>query len=251
MNLGTTILKSRHSIRKYKPDPVTDLIIRDVLECGHLAPTAKNEQPWLFGVIKSAELRKKIADLTDKGKFIADAPLCIAVFGDKTAKYYLEDCCAATENLIIALQAYGIGSCWVTGEKKSMSRPSGRCSRYRTIIPSYLLSLPDTRLILPLNRRKNSMISPSRIRIQKNKLEFHLFSVFFNLTGHYRVSRRTACLFAGRFIRVAPDRPIDDDRISGMAAKDTLVSPGGTGGFSGWIHTVVPIFRGKIVSLPG
>jgi nitroreductase len=118
MNLGTTILKSRHSIRKYKPDPIGDLIIRDVLECGHLAPTAKNEQPWLFGVIKSAELRKKVADLTDKGKFIADAPLCFAVFGEKTAKYYLEDCCAATENIIIALQAYGIGSCWVTGEKK-------------------------------------------------------------------------------------------------------------------------------------
>ncbi len=96
MNLGTTILKSRHSIRKYKPDPVGDLIIRDVLECGHLAPTAKNEQPWLFGVIKSADLIKQIAELTDHGKFIAGAPLCFAIFGEKNEKYYLEDCCAAT-----------------------------------------------------------------------------------------------------------------------------------------------------------
>ena len=118
MNLGTTILKSRHSIRKFKPDQVGDLIIRDVLECGHLAPTAKNEQPWLFGVIKSADLIKQVAELTDHGKFIAGAPLCFAIFGEKNEKYYLEDCCAATENIIIALQAYGIGSCWVAGEKK-------------------------------------------------------------------------------------------------------------------------------------
>ncbi len=118
MNLGTTILKSRHSIRKFKPDQVGDLIIRDVLECGHLAPTAKNEQPWLFGVIKSADLIQQVAELTDHGKFIAGAPLCFAIFGEKNEKYYLEDCCAATENIIIALQAYGIGSCWVAGEKK-------------------------------------------------------------------------------------------------------------------------------------
>ena len=49
---------------------------------------------------------------------LPDAPLCVAVFGERNEKYYLEDCCAATENLILALQAYGINSCWVAGEKK-------------------------------------------------------------------------------------------------------------------------------------
>jgi nitroreductase len=60
----------------------------------------------------------KIAELTDHGKFIADCPLCFAVFGEKKQKYYLEDCCAATENLILGLQAHGVSSCWVAGEKK-------------------------------------------------------------------------------------------------------------------------------------
>jgi nitroreductase len=78
-----------------------------------------NLQPWLFGVVRDTSTLKKIAQLTDHGKFIADAPLCIAVFGEKKATYYLEDCCAATENLIIALQAYGVSSCWVAGEKKA------------------------------------------------------------------------------------------------------------------------------------
>ena len=118
MNIVTTVIKSRHSVRKFKPDPVDDKVIRDAIECAAHAPTAKNVQPWLFGVIKNKDLLKTIAQATDNGKFIADAPLCVAVFGERNEKYYLEDCCAATENLILALQAYGINSCWVAGEKK-------------------------------------------------------------------------------------------------------------------------------------
>jgi nitroreductase len=118
MNIVTTVIKSRHSVRKFKPDPVDDKVIRDAIECAAHAPTAKNVQPWLFGVIKNKDMLKTIAQTTDNGKFIADAPLCIAVFGERNEKYYLEDCCAATENLILALQAYGINSCWVAGEKK-------------------------------------------------------------------------------------------------------------------------------------
>lgn len=121
MNVVTTIIKSRHSVRKFKPDPVNDLVIRDAMECAARAPSAMNIQPWLFGVIRNKEMLRKIAQATDNGKFIADAPLCIAVFGEKSEKYYLEDCCAATENLILGLLAYGINSCWVAGEKKPYS----------------------------------------------------------------------------------------------------------------------------------
>ena len=118
MNIVTTVIKSRHSVRKFKPDTVDDLTIRDAVECAARAPTAGNIQPWLFGIIRNKDMLKKIADLTDHGKFIAMSPVCFSIFGEKKEKYYLEDCCAATENLIIALQAYGITSCWVAGEKK-------------------------------------------------------------------------------------------------------------------------------------
>jgi len=118
MNVVTTLIKSRHSVRKFKPDPVNDLVIADALECAARAPTAMNIQPWLFGVVKDKTTRSKIAAMTDNGRFIADCPLCFAVFGEKKQKYYLEDCCAATENLILALQAHGVCSCWVAGDKK-------------------------------------------------------------------------------------------------------------------------------------
>jgi nitroreductase len=123
MNVGTTIIKCRHSVRKYKDTPVEECVIRDALECARLAPTAVNVQPWLFGTITEKGLLKQIAALADNGKFIADAPVCFAVFGEKSAKYYLEDCCAATENLILALQSYGVGACWVAGAKKDYAEP--------------------------------------------------------------------------------------------------------------------------------
>jgi nitroreductase len=118
MNIVTTVIKSRHSVRNFKPDPVNDLVIKDAIECAAHAPTAMNLQPWLFGIIKNKEMLSKIAELADHGKFIAKSPLCFAIFGEKKETYYLEDCCAATENLILALQAHGITSCWVAGEKK-------------------------------------------------------------------------------------------------------------------------------------
>jgi nitroreductase len=118
MNVVTTVIKCRHSVRKFKPDAVDEMVIRDALDCAALAPTARNTQPWLFGVIKDKHTLAKIAGLAENGKFIADCAVCFAIFGEKKETYYLEDCCAATENLIIALQAYGVSSCWVAGDKK-------------------------------------------------------------------------------------------------------------------------------------
>ncbi|HTY52070.1 MAG TPA: nitroreductase family protein [Methanomicrobiales archaeon] len=118
MNLGTTIIKGRRSVRSFRDSDIPQDAIRDVLECARQAPTAANGQPWLIGVVREKETLAKIAGLTDYGKFIADARACFAVFGEKKAKYYLEDCCCATMNLILGLWAYGIGSCWVAGDKK-------------------------------------------------------------------------------------------------------------------------------------
>jgi nitroreductase len=118
MNVVTTVIKCRHSVRKFKTDVVDEMVIRDAIDCAALAPTARNTQPWLFGIIKDKQTLAKIAGLAENGKFIADCAVCFAIFGEKKETYYLEDCCAATENLIIALQAYGVSSCWVAGDKK-------------------------------------------------------------------------------------------------------------------------------------
>lgn len=114
---GIKLLRSRRSIRKYINKPINEEIIIDIIDCARLAPTARNEQPWIFVVIKNQELKNKISEITDHGKFLKEAYCGIAVFC-KNTKYYLEDGCAATENILLASWYYGIGSCWIAADKK-------------------------------------------------------------------------------------------------------------------------------------
>lgn len=73
-------MKTRRSVRVYQDKPVPREIIEDIVDCGRLAATAINIQPWQFIVVQDPAMRKRIADTTDYGKFIAQAPVCIAVF---------------------------------------------------------------------------------------------------------------------------------------------------------------------------
>ncbi len=118
MNIGITVIKSRRSVRTYRDTEIPDDVVRDALDCAALAPNARNTQPWLFGIVREKKTLTQIADWVNHGKFIAQAPICFAVFGQRDDKYYLEDCCAATSQLILGLWAHGVGSCWVAGEKK-------------------------------------------------------------------------------------------------------------------------------------
>jgi nitroreductase len=111
------MLKTRRSVRAYTGAPVPREIIEEVIDCGRLAATAINIQPWEFVVVTSRELLRSIAQTTDHGKFICDAPVCVVVLCQDT-KYYLEDGSAATENILLAARAHGLGSCWVAGDKK-------------------------------------------------------------------------------------------------------------------------------------
>ena len=112
-----TAIAARRSVRKFNSKPVPKDILEKIVDAGRLAPTARNEQPWEFIVVTDRDMLKKIGEITDNGKFIIDAGACIAVICAAT-KYYLEDGCAATENILIAATALGIQSCWVAGDKK-------------------------------------------------------------------------------------------------------------------------------------
>lgn len=110
-------LKKRRSIREFKDKSIPKDILEKLVDTARLAPTARNVQPWEFVVITDRAILKKIGEIAETGKFIASAGACIAVFCSDT-KYYLEDGCAATENILVAAAALGIGSCWVAGDKK-------------------------------------------------------------------------------------------------------------------------------------
>lgn len=145
-------LKSRRSVRQYEPEPIERSVIEDLVDCGRLAATAINVQPWQFVAVTDPQMRGKIASITDYGKFIGEAPCCIAVFCEKV-KYYLEDGAAATQNILLAARAHGLGSCWVAGDKKAYA------DRIRE-----LLGVPATHTLISLIAvgRAKSVPSPTK-----------------------------------------------------------------------------------------
>ena len=111
-------LRGRRSVRAYDAQsPVTREEILEIVDCGRLAATARNLQPWEFIVVTNPAMRASLASLAVNGPFIADAPVCIAVVCAE-GNYYLEDGAAATQNMLVAAHALGLGACWVAGDRK-------------------------------------------------------------------------------------------------------------------------------------
>ena len=110
-------LKTRRSVRAYTGEPVSREAIEDIVDCGRLAATAINIQPWEFVVVTGAQMLRAITAATDYGSFIAQAAACVVVLCRDT-KYYLEDGCNASQNILVAARARGLGACWVAGDKK-------------------------------------------------------------------------------------------------------------------------------------
>jgi len=110
-------LKTRRSIRAYEARPVPREVIEDILECVRWSPSARNVQPWSFVVVTDAARRRQIAETTEYGKFIADAPVCVAVLCED-GRYYVEDGAIASTSLLLAAWGHGLGTCWVAGDKK-------------------------------------------------------------------------------------------------------------------------------------
>ena len=111
------VLKKRRSVRVFQDKAIAKADLEAIADAARFAPTARNVQPWEFVVITDGKILSKIAELAENGRFIASVKVCIAVFCTDT-KYYLEDGCAATVNILNAAAALGIGSCWVAGDKK-------------------------------------------------------------------------------------------------------------------------------------
>jgi len=110
-------IKKRRSIREFDSRPLEKEALEKIVDAARFAPSARAVQPWEFIVVTDGVMLKTLGNITDHGKFIADSKACVVVFCRET-KYYLEDGSAATQNLMLAATALGVGSCWVAGDKK-------------------------------------------------------------------------------------------------------------------------------------
>lgn len=110
-------LFSRRSIRKYSRAAVSAESLRDILEAAMSSPSAGNQQPWHFVIIDERHILDQIPSLHPHSMMCREAPVAILVCGDPTLEkhvgYWVQDCAAATENLLLAVHAKGLGGVWV------------------------------------------------------------------------------------------------------------------------------------------
>ncbi|MDY6964357.1 MAG: nitroreductase family protein [Halobacteriota archaeon] len=133
-------IEGRRSIRKYKPDPVPDESLLQILEAARLAPSGSNTQPWRFIVVKGEETRKKLKEAAFNQRFVGQAPVVIVCCGDLTCwrqlskratdltpvmeEWGLKDVTSrmtatvrnvaiAVEHMVLQAEELGLGTCWV------------------------------------------------------------------------------------------------------------------------------------------
>jgi nitroreductase len=111
------IIKKRRSIRHFTSQNVEAEKIEALLHAAMYAPSAVNKQPWHFIVIDDRTVLNKIMEIHPHSKMFETANLGILICGDLQLQhahgYWIADCAAATENLLLAATALELGSCWV------------------------------------------------------------------------------------------------------------------------------------------
>jgi nitroreductase len=114
MDSTLDVIFARRSIRRYTGEAVTEAQIKSLLEAGMAAPSASNRKPWHFVVVTDKRKLQALADRHPHGKMIATAALGIAVCGDPAkSDWWVQDCTAATENILIAVAGLGLGGVWL------------------------------------------------------------------------------------------------------------------------------------------
>ncbi|URZ08033.1 nitroreductase family protein [Clostridium felsineum] len=164
-----SIILKRRSIRKYKDIKVANEIVDELLKAGMAAPSAGNEQPWEFMVLRDKDTMKKITEVHAYSKMLLSADVAIIVCGDinkeKVKGFWVQDCSAATENILLAAEEKGLGAVWlgvypmedrVSGIRKLLNLPSN-------IMPLSIISIgyPDE------NKEASNRYNTSRVHYDK------------------------------------------------------------------------------------
>lgn len=139
-------IMTRTSIRAFTDQAVEESKVEALLRAGMAAPTAVNKQPWAFVVVREREQLDRLREAQPNARMLATAQLAIVVCGDMekalegaAQSYWVQDTSAATENILLAAHALGLGAVW-TGVYPNADRVAA---------VSEALGLPSQ--IIPLN----------------------------------------------------------------------------------------------------
>ncbi len=139
-------IQTRTSVRDYQETPVEDWKVEKILRAGMAAPSAINKQPWSFTVVNDKALLQQIADSAQNAHMAAKAPMAIVVCGDMTKaiedekirEFWVQDASAATENILLAAHALGLGAVW-TGFYPNLDKAK---------MMGRMLNMPSSQIVL-------------------------------------------------------------------------------------------------------
>jgi nitroreductase len=161
---------TRRSIRKFKDKPVSGKLVRQILDAGMSAPSAGNMQPWHFVVINDPEIKEGISKFSPNAPMAKTASVIIMICGEtkeeKFHGYWVMDCSAAVENMLLACHSLKLGAVWtgiyprperIANFKKHFNLPDH-------IMPLCLINIgyPDQKL-------------PSESRFKEEKIHYNLW----------------------------------------------------------------------------
>lgn len=186
MNETLKVIKQRRSTRKFKSEQIKDSELQSIIEAGLYAPSANNRQSWNFTVIQNSELLKELNDasletaqavakrfpdgplkkLSAKGIFdvFYEAPTVILVSGQDDAIAPQADCSAAMQNMSLAAESLGVGSCWngiiqvlFKGESAQQYKEKLRIPKGNTVHFALLLGYKEATSAKASARRENTV----------------------------------------------------------------------------------------------
>jgi nitroreductase len=132
LNETLETIKSRRSVRRYKEEQISDAELRQIMDAAIYAPNCLNQQKWHFSVIQDADLLNRVVETVKKRlinsgiKFLAqvagsagyqtfyNAPTVVFITGEEGANFVQTDCAMAAQNIVLAAESLGIGSCVIT-----------------------------------------------------------------------------------------------------------------------------------------
>jgi nitroreductase len=158
MNDTLKTIFSRKSVRSYKNDPVSKEKLEMLIKAGMAAPTAVDKRPWEFIVVTDRKILQELTDALPFAKMASSAAAAIIVgcdvrkqWGGMDSDYWIMDCSAATENILLAAESMGLGAVWT-----AVYPEDSRIRAVRQILgmPSHIVPLNLIPLGVPSVREK-------------------------------------------------------------------------------------------------
>lgn len=121
-NHTLAVIHERKSVRSYTDQQVSDAQLKELTRAAMAAPTAVDKRPWSFVIVNERKLLDSLAEILPYGKMLREATGAIAVCGDMNKAlpdiaqdFWIQDCSAATQNILLAAESMGLGAVWIGG----------------------------------------------------------------------------------------------------------------------------------------